>query len=147
MIRIATMEDAPALAAIGRKMHASSNYARLVYDEAKVQALIEALVESGFAMVAMREGEIVGGMIGTVYQPYFTTDLVASDLALFIDDDYRGGADAVRLVKAFDDWALVQPGVKQIRPGSTIGGDTSLVSKLYKHEGYQVAGAVFMKEV
>lgn len=147
MIRFATKEDIPTIIKLGREMHEESNYASLAYSEEKVKALIENLLENGVIFVAERNGEVIGGIMGMTYQPYFSNEKIASDLGLFLAKSSRGLMTAPKLIRMFTNWAEEQPGVKQIRPGISVGGDVEGVTKLYERCGYKAAGAVFMKEV
>lgn len=147
MIRYATKEDIPAILKLGREMHEESNYADLTYSEDKVKAIVENLLETGVVFVAERHGEIIGGIMGMTYSPYFSDDKIATDLGLFLAKTTRGLMTAPTLIKMFTNWAELQPGVKQIRPGISVGGDIDGVKRLYERCGYKTVGAVFMKEV
>lgn len=148
MIRLATKDDLPRLLALGKEMHEESNYADFNYCPGNVELMLGSLIDGGGVIfVAERNGEVIGGIAGMVYSPFFTTDKIATDLGLFIAKTTRGLMAAPMLVKMFTQWAEVQPGVKQIRPGISLGGKVDGVSKLYERCGFKPVGAVFMKEV
>lgn len=148
MIRLATKDDLPRLLTLGKEMHEESNYASFSYYQEGVEKMLTSLLDGGGVIfVAERGGEVIGGIAGMVYSPFFTKDKVATDMGLFISKTTRGLMTAPLLIKTFTNWAEEQPGVKQIRPGISLGGKTEGVSKLYERCGYQTVGAVFMKEV
>lgn len=121
IVRNATHEDIAALLDIGAAMHAESpRYSPLSYSRAKVQQLLAHLVNmpTGFLQVAERDGLLIGGMAGIITPQWFSEiDLVASEFALFLLPEHRGGMAAPRLVKSFISWARangVKPGYVQL---------------------------------
>lgn len=145
MIRNATKEDIPTLVQLGIEMWHDSSYSSLEFSSTKVSDFLTYMLDYGVVLVEDKSGEVVGGIAGYISQPFFSNDSIATDLGLFISKEHRGGLAAVKLVKAFTEWALSQ-NVKQIRPAISVGGDVAGVTKLYERLGYQVAGAVFMLE-
>lgn len=101
MIRRATPADIPRMIDLGAAMHEESRYARLGYKPSKVAAMLQVVIERGIALVAERDGQIIGGFAGIVEPHWFSDDLIATDLALFIEPGKRGGIAAARLIDAF----------------------------------------------
>lgn len=64
------------------------------------------------------DGAIRGGMLGFISEYYFSRELFAIDLFLYVDADFRrglmSGVVARRLFQAYRDWALAQ-GVCEVR--------------------------------
>lgn len=144
-LRLATHDDLPALCALGREMHAKSSYASMDFDVDVVKATLGGLIDkSQFVVLAEdKNGDVIGGMAGQVTPSWFGKDMVASDLALFVLEDRRGGLAACRLVQAFVQWARIA-GAKQIRPGVTTGSDAAVT--MYERMGFMRVGASFMLE-
>lgn len=144
-LRMATLDDLPAIVVLGRQMHASSTYAPMDYDPDRVKETVACLLDkSQFVVVAEdTNGQVVGGMLGTVTQSWFGQDMVANDLALFVSQDARGGMAAVRLLKAFVQWAKLA-GAKQIRPGVTTGHVRA--EQLFDKLGFTRCGASFVMQ-
>jgi len=108
VIRPATSADIPRMVELGRVMHGESPvFCRLTFDAEKLAATIASTIASpaGFARVSEHDGVVIGGMVAMVSPHWFSPDLVACDLALFIDPEYRGGMSAVRLISAYTAWA------------------------------------------
>ena len=108
MIRAATHEDIPRRVDLGRVMHGESpTFCRLRFDSDKLAATISSTITSagGFAYVAEQGDAVVGGMLAMITPHYFSHDLVACDLALFMAPEHRGGMAAVRLINAYVKWA------------------------------------------
>lgn len=146
MIRHATPADIARLLELGEAMHAESRYRVLPWSRDKVHRLLAWLIEipDGFAMVAERNGEVVGGFIGAVCEHWCTDAMMASDYALFISPERRGGIAARRLVRAYTDWATAR-GVPPtlINIGITTGVNVESSSRLMQTCGYADAGRLF----
>lgn len=144
MIRPATTVDIPRMVALGRVMHGESPvFCRLAFDADKSAATIANVIasESGFAYVSEHDGVVIGGMLAMVTQHWFSPDLVACDLALFIDPEYRGGMSAVRLVSAYADWAK-GTGAALVQMGVMTGVSVDKTEALMHRLGWHRSGVV-----
>jgi L-amino acid N-acyltransferase YncA len=144
-LRMATVDDLPAIVMLGRVMHQESSFAPMNYDMDCVKGTISDLInKSQFVVVAEdKNGKVIGGMVGMVTQSWFGRDMVANDLALFVASDARGGMAAIKMMKAFIHWAKLA-GAKQIRPGVTTGH--ARAEKLFQRLGFARCGASFVME-
>lgn len=144
MIRNATLQDIPALVALGWLMHEESIYAPYSYDPNKVTEMIEALVTTrfGIALVAEIDGKVIGGFIGTVVEHWFGHDTVASDLALFIDPEHRAGSTGLKLIKKYIETAR-EKNASQIMLANSTGYKSDRVAKLFEAMGFKRRGFVF----
>lgn len=144
-LRLATVDDLPSIVVLGRAMHQESSFAPLDYDIERVKETIGGLIDKKQFVVVAEDtnGEVIGGMAGSVTQSWFGKDSVANDLSIFVMSSHRGGLVAYRLVEAFVAWARLA-GAKQIRPG-VISGSQSAVS-MYERLGFQRCGATFYME-
>lgn len=144
MIRPATPADIPQMLALGEAMHAESRYARMAWCTPKVCGLLDMLIASddGLVLVAERGGEIVGGFMGMVSEHYFSRDKVATDFALFIAPDRRGGIAASRLLQAYREWAQAR-GAVSVQLGVTTGVNTEDTARLFERCGFERVGVLF----
>lgn len=147
-VRPAAAADIPALVEMGRAMHAESpRFARFGFNPDKVAALAAGVIPGGGALVAERDGIIVGMMAGFVVAQWFSDDLIASDFVLYLQpDERRKGRAAFMLVRAFEEWAKSQ-GAIDIAPGTTTGIDPEGTARFYEKMGYGRTGFAFHKEV
>lgn len=153
-IREAKHDDIPELVAMGRAMHEESpEYQRMDFSEEKVAKLARYLCGTmlvpsrpGSALVAEDEGRIIGMMAGFVIEHFFGHDKIASEYVLYVKPEHRRGTAAVRLIRAFEKWALSQ-GVRAIMPGVTTGNKTERTQALYMHLGYEANGVTLIKRV
>lgn len=145
MIRPAEIEDIDRLVALGGLMHQESpRFSRMRYSPEKVQTMLYNMIgnQTGCALVAVKHDEIIGGILGVVYPHWFSEDLVAQDLALFVDPTKRGGIVAARLVRGFIDWAQ-QRKAKMIQLGITTGVHVEQTARLYSELGLSECGVLF----
>jgi L-amino acid N-acyltransferase YncA len=144
-LRLATIDDLPEICVLGRAMHEESSFAPMDFDNEVVKETLTNLMHKNqFVVVAEgTNGEIIGGMAGSVTQSWFGNDSVANDLCIFIHKDHRGGLLAVKLIKLFVQWAKLA-GAKQIRPGVVSGNRTA--ESLYERLGFKRTGATFCME-
>lgn len=142
MIRQATHADIPRLVELGAMMHAESPaYSRLAFSPEKLATTLGVTVDRGFAQVVETDWRVIGGMFGLVVPHWFSDDLQACDLALFIEPQFRGGMAAVRLLRAYGEWAK-ESGAKQILFGITTGIDVETTQMLCERLGWRRAGVV-----
>lgn len=141
-IRNATLEDLCEMSNIGMEMHKSSTFADMSYDHEKVKKTLQSLIEeSQFVVVSENSsGEIDGAMAGLVEESWFGSDLVATDVALYVKESSRSGFQAFRLVNAFVTWAKIA-GAKQIRPGVSTG--SGVADAFYERIGFKKCGSNF----
>lgn len=144
MIRPANYEDIPALVDLGAVMHQESRYRVLPYAPNKVFGLLANMIEkdTGLLIVAERNGEIIGGFMGLVVEHWFSNSLIATDFALFIHPDHRGGMTAARLLKRFVAWSR-ERGAELITAGITTGVNADASTRLYQSIGFEPVGIAF----
>lgn len=144
MIRPATAADIPALVAMGEAMHGESRYARYPWNARKVCGLMDWLLanDDGLLLVAEHGGEIVGGFLGMVADHWALDTRLATDFALYVKPDRRGGIAAARLGAAYRDWALSR-GAPEPELGITTGVRETETARLYRSLGFLPAGQLF----
>ena len=148
-IERATAEDIPEMVRLSSLMHKESAYSKFNFDAVKLANNFAFWVNNPdyFVVIAKDDnGETVGGYCGYVTEYFFGKDLIACDLGLFIDPERRGGMTAIRLIKAFEDWAKSR-GAKEVCPGTTTMVAPERTSRLYERLDYKVVGSIFKKEV
>ncbi len=106
-LRPAELRDAEEIARLGMdfigrlKLDARPSVDRVV---ASVGAVLND--KNGCGVVCEKDGEIVGFLLGMAVPIWFDVmDWSAIELAWWIDPDHRGGSDAARMVKMFEQWA------------------------------------------
>jgi GNAT superfamily N-acetyltransferase len=149
MIRHATRDDLPALVELGRAMASESpRYRRLTYSGHKVGTLLGNMIDSpdGFVMLAALGGEIVGVMAAFVSEHWMSDDRMSSDFGLFILPEYRGGTSAMRMARAYIQWAQSR-GAVDISLGISTDVNSDQTARFYRALGLVPAGFLFLFEV
>lgn len=144
-IRQATPQDVGAIVALGALMHSESpRFSKLSYNCEKVRAMMAMAMqdERYLVLVAENDGALLGGFAGFMAPHWFSDDQVASDLALFVQPDRRGGMAGVRLVKAFVAWAKTR-NPKLIQLGISTGVLVEETAQLYRAIGLKQFGYLF----
>jgi GNAT superfamily N-acetyltransferase len=144
MIRQATADDIQSLVVLGKIMHDETSYKHVEYAPEKVAKTCQLMITNGFLMVAEKDGEVVGVMMGDVVTPWYTDERMGIDYCLYIYPEHRNGLIAVRLIKKFEEWCIAM-GATQIRPG--VGTGDKNVSRLYKSLGFNSVGEWFLKDI
>lgn len=147
MVRDATLDDIPAMVALGEIMHAESRYSFMAYDGEKVAITLKTLMQTGgFVRVHVKDGEIDGGMVGYMGNPWFSGERVASELALFVVPGKRGGMAAWYLLSEFGAWAENQ-GAREITLAITTGVKVEETGRMYQRLGFEQVGGVFKRRM
>lgn len=147
--RFQDMKDADRMIALGARMHAESIFASEPYIPAKLAAYCRFWLlqpHAGVAILAEDNSEVVGMMAGWCVESFFNHERTARDMILYIRPDKRGGMTALRLVRAFEDWAK-EVGARHINIGISAGIDNQRAAKFYQSLGYAQRGVTLSKEV
>ncbi|WP_267086473.1 GNAT family N-acetyltransferase [Xanthomonas sacchari] len=130
--------------ALGEAMHGESRFAHRRWNTEKVRALLRWLIDDpdGLALVAEDGGQIIGGFMAMVQDHWCTDSRESCDLALYVQQDRRGGLAAARLLQRYRAWAQSR-GADSILLGITTGVDLSTSTRLYERLGFQHVGHLF----
>lgn len=144
MIRRATLLDVPRIVELGALMHAESRYTMLRYDAEKMARATALIVNApdGLALVAVKEGRIVGAFMGVAEEHFFSRDKFAFDLATYIEPAHRGGFLAVALLRGFVRWARAR-GIACINAGIASGINHDVSERLYERVGFVRIGTAY----
>lgn len=129
---------------LGRLMQAEGSFDCYTWDSDKFLKFIEQ--PSVYCSLYRNGIGYVGGMIGFVSAQYFSSDLAAKELAIYIEPKSRGGMAAVRLVRDFEEWTI-DKGVKEIYLGQSTGVEIEKTRKWFEALGYSVCGFVTKRRV
>lgn len=135
--------------AAARLMHSQSIYAGMAMDEALLMSQIEASgarAPNLFFRLAVRGDTLLGGFLGSVHPTYFSRQLIANDLAWWVNPCARGGAAALLLLAQFERWAK-DKGAVLVIIGQTTATEIERTTKMFAHCGYRIAGMNGVKEL
>lgn len=149
-IRNATAADLPEMIEMGRALHDESpRYRDMAFKPDKLRRLFDALqgtllTKPGCALVAVKDGHIIGMTVGIIAERWFSDDLFLSEQTMYVKPEHRRGLAFHRLVKALEGWALDQ-GVKDMALGVSTEIHPEKTVQMYERLGYQLAGYSMVK--
>jgi len=102
MVRHATLNDFPAISRMARDFHASTAYQGIQFDEASCYLLFTAALESRTVFVS-ENGEVNGFILGLPFPcPLNRMVTMVSELAWWVDPEYRNTSAGVRLLQSLE---------------------------------------------
>ena len=150
IIRQWKKEDFKDMIELGEKMANEGTYKNISYSKTKLEKMANTLIdkpEKAMGFVAVENDQIIGMMIVYLSSYFFSNDLFAYDLLLYVDPDKRKSVRVpIKLVNACTDWAR-EKGAKEFRPGSSVGIKTDKVEKLYNFMKFETIGNIFTKRL
>lgn len=141
------MTDIPTLVELGRRMHAESpRFARLAFDPQRLTAVAAGLIPNPDCciLVGDNDGLLIGMFVGFVMQHFFSTASYASDMALYVTPEERGGTLAVRFLRRFESWAH-DKGAAECVPGISTEVEVERTARLYERLGYKRSGLIMRR--
>lgn len=144
MIREATAADIPSILIIS-KQFGDEAPATHNCDLDKVEAMVRFCIYDDNAVVYVMEidGNIIGVIVGVVAEMWTSYDVSATEVAWFVDKNYRGRG-ALKLLRAFEDWAEWKEA--DYITVADIEGIANL-EPLYKRKGYSKVETSYSKRV
>ena len=106
VIRPATMEDVPALVAMGRQFAQTEMYRDVLYENPdQITIVMTNLIDCEAGTILVLESEsVLVGMMGILHTPHFlSAEICASEIFWWVTPGHRG--DGVRLLRAAESWA------------------------------------------
>lgn len=134
---------------MGRRMHAESpRFRDSEYSAEKCAQTFDRLLANdyGVVLVAESNGEVVGMMAGFALEHFFSTDITASDVVVYVVPEARGTSAAARLIRAFEQWA-VDKGASEIMLGVSTEVHSERTAAFYGRLGYPHSGHVVLKRL
>lgn len=139
MIRLATVDDMPAIIEMGRRFHAASPWADMPIDEGHLVAHMTGFIEGDNSAVFVLD-DLTGG-IGLFVSPvYFSPVLVAQETFWYCEAPGRGGA----LLEVAEEWAR-NMGADHLSMICLEGKNRDIVGKIYERRGYRPTEHTYMK--
>lgn len=147
-IRAAVEADVDALLSLGEDFLRHSGYGELIKPtEDDVRGGFLGLIDRGVVFIAERAGRIVGVLGGLMSAVWFSPDVpVGAEMLWWVAPEARGGLASVRLVRAFEQWA-VERGARLVTLSDIVLDDSTRVTQLIATMGYRLAERSHMKVI
>jgi len=144
-VREAIEADLPRLLELMGDFHRASTQRSMPLNLAKIEGMLRECIANPMAgaWVWAPEGAGVQGFyLGRVNDWWFTDELIAFDIAVFIDEAHRGSGAAGQLFETFKAWAKAQ-GARNVFPGISTGVGLERAARFYEAHGMTKVGYVF----
>jgi GNAT superfamily N-acetyltransferase len=149
IVRPGRFEDLDELVEMGSRMHKEGAYSFLPYDHEKVRQLIASYIndsETQCGLIAEENTRIVGMFAGYLIDYFFCNETIACDMVLYVDQPYRGSSAAVRLVRAFREWAIDR-GAREICLSISTNIAQEKTGRFYEKLGLVHSGDVYKERL
>ena len=147
--KASSMQDVEKMVALGAEMHAESRYAAKPYLFSKLEGYGSHYVRdpnAGVCILAEEDDACHGIMVGFASKTYFSDELCAKEMVLYVRPAKRKGTTAMRLVREFEHWAK-EIGAAEIHVGVTADIDDDKAIRFYNAMGYGPRGIILAKEI
>ncbi|WP_140630193.1 GNAT family N-acetyltransferase [Methylibium rhizosphaerae] len=148
-IRFATLADIPALVEAGNRMHALTRFRNQPFNAQKTAEAFASLIQHdrGRYVFFVAEGaqqRIVGALIGVMEKQIFSDLYTASVMHFDVLPEARMGGYGVRLLRAFEQWALNREAF-EIYFGINSDTESVPLERFASRMGYRRVGGNFVK--
>lgn len=149
-IRLAALSDIPALVEAGSRMHALTRFRNQPFNAQKTAEAFASLIhhDKGRYVFFVAEGaeqRIVGALIGVLEKQIFSDAYTASVMHFDVLPEARMGGYGVRLLKAFEQWALNRKAF-EIYFGINSDVEAGTLERFASRMGYRKVGGNYVKE-
>jgi GNAT superfamily N-acetyltransferase len=147
-VRRGTAEDIDALVDMGGRFFAFSAFSGFIpYDADAVGASLSAIVDQGALFVATCDEQLIGGIVGMLSPVWFNQNArTATELAWWVDEEYRHTSAGIKLYRAFEQWATEQ-GADAIVMSDLVIRDAAPAENLFKKLGFTTVERSHIKKV
>lgn len=141
-IRPATEADRFPLFRLCVAMVEETDFSNYVLNPQKMIDNIGVWIHNSLALVAERDGELVGVILGKIATPWYSDEIAAVEDFFYVKPEHRGSRAGYMLVRGFNEWAKKQ-GALHVRAGVSSGcGDAG--GRLYEHFGMKFMGGNYV---
>lgn len=140
--RQATVNDIPTLLYFAFEMHSESRYAKFRLSNKKLKELFRILltIEGGILLISDH-----GFLAGLVEEYWFSHDLHANEVMLYVMPECRGNGEAVSLVRAYIERAK-ELGAKDVHIEDTTMVHSERNERFFTKMGFKRVGGNFLLE-
>ena len=144
-VRKATLEDKLDIAFLVKQFNKECKYPFKVNTDKVFNSLDQIINHPDFiVLVAEEDGDVGGMFIGGVTAPLFSEDIVSTELAWYMQPEYRKGRSGMEMLKQYEEWSKSK-GCKFV---TMIDIDPyNNLESLYTRKGYKVTEKTYVKEI
>ena len=145
-IRQATEDDVEAIVDMGLRFIAFGPHGKFAaVDRDQLRAGVVGFLGHGIFFLAESGGRTVGMLACALSPMWFAPQvIVAHELAWWVDEEARGSSAAVRLIRAFHDWAHAN-GANVLAMSQLIAENGEQVGRMLRKLGYEPSEMTYVK--
>lgn len=144
-----THRNAGHVVTLGADMHAASSFKNMAFCPNELADFLDFVIEedalTGF-LAYEASGTAVGLILCSVTKSFFGPDLLAGDIALYVDPSCRARGAAKQLTQAYVDWA-VSKGARRVSVGNSAGAPDQAYTGLMEGLGFTKTGSLLCRNV
>ena len=147
IIRQITHDDIPRLIEIGLMCHQESEYSVMSFSANKCIALCERTIAEPqmLGTVTAKDGVITGVLVAAAIPAYFSDEITASDLLIYVLPEHRGSRAFYMLCLSYVGWARAK-GARLIFLRNSTGIESEKVGNIYQRMGFEHVGGIYRME-
>jgi RimJ/RimL family protein N-acetyltransferase len=137
-VRVAGLEDMPEIIEMSRQFYLDSDYPANIFDPERVEETLLSLDGTPHVIILALDGDRPCGMlIGVLAQLSFSRLTVATELAWYLEPEFRRTRKAFDLLNAYEHWAKNVVNADCIQMVALSALNPEKLQKLYERRGYQ----------
>ena len=150
-IRKAVLNDIPDLLELGVQLYEATPYkdaipldlkkARFSFEKYILMDDLESIV-----LVAVHNGEVVGGIAGVLFQPPFGKETYAAELFMYLEPNSRKTRLGADLMDAYENWAKVV-GASAIQYPFFLNHHPEKLKRIYERKGFKPEETLYYKNL
>jgi len=148
-LRLATKDDFLVVSEMARKFYETTPYfGVLEYDDSKMADTILGLFsdpKQSVVILALKDDEPVGMLVGQVGELLVSRDRVATEMAWWMSPEHRSSKKALELIGAYEYWAKEVAGCQYVQLSCLEDLSIDRVSRFYTKKGYKPFEKFFIK--
>lgn len=145
MLRLADQNDLSDVLRMARRFHEESPYSGMSFSEDRLKDFFSIYLSDPTKVIVIlseQDGRPRGMICGMADSPHFSDEKAATELAWWMDPEYRKSKDSVLLMRAYEDWGRrIGASVTQM----ALLSSSPDVSKLYEKSGYSLTERTYVK--
>lgn len=145
MIRLATHDDVDFIYSCGEKFYATLDYGVRIGRDKGI-AFIRMIIDhaQGLALIFECDGKLVGCLLAVCQDHPFAPCTMASELMWWVDPEFRGRRESLKLFDTYEYWAARRMNADII--SCVAAPENEKLHQYYKRKGYKPKELTFMKE-
>lgn len=146
-LRLGTLDDIPVLLKFAKNFHSVSPYRGMRFSRDKGEEFLKGVMlgpqSEGIVLVALKDSQPIGMLVGVAREPVFTHARVAMELGWWIESQHRKSRASLLIYKAYEDWAF-RVGCSHVQ-GAYLPGVSPELDEFYKKRGYRQVESSYLK--